>query len=283
MIKTYFAITMAVLLTTTALAEQATYHHVHLRAADTAAAAQWYAGHFGGEAGKMVVYDVAEFDGVTLIFFPADQPGVDGSPFPGTLEGSRGSALDHIGWDVPDVAAKLAELEKEGVEVVSQPANSGGLFNYAFVRDPWGTVIELTDIVKDGKFSHVHVVSDDPERTINWYAEFFGGEVAHPMDVPTLWAIQYGPIVLVATKREGPLAPTMHRSADHLGWSFTDLDAAVERMKAGGVKIVRDVFPFGPTNIAFVESPEGVLIECLQIPFAHPEGESEGPSGSPRN
>ncbi len=255
--------------------EKATYHHVHLRADDTAAAAQWYAEHFGGMAGKLVVYDVALFEGVVLIFFPKEQPGVDSSPYPGTLEGSRGSGLDHIGWDFPDVAAKVAELSAAGVEVVSEPRSSGGLFNFAFVRDPWGTVIELTDITKDGKFSHVHVVSDDPERTINWYAEYFGGEVAHPMDVPTLWAIQYEKVVLVATKTPANVAPTMHRSADHLGWSFTDLNAAVERMKAGGVKIVKDVYKFGPTNIAFVESPEGVLIECLQIPIAFPEEVTE--------
>lgn len=271
-----FLVFAAVLLSVMAFGEQASYHHVHLRANDTAAAAQWYAGHFGGEAGKLVAYDVAQFEGVTLVFYPQDQPGVDGSPYPGMLEGSRGSGIDHIGWDAPDVAAKLAELEAQGVEVVSQPRNSGGLFNYAFVRDPWGTLIELTDIVKDGKFSHVHVVSEDPERTINWYADYFGGEVAHPMDVPTLWAIQYGQVVLVASQSPARLAPTMHRSADHLGWSFTDLDAALERMKAGGVKIVRDAFRFGPTNIAFVESPEGVLIECIQIPFADSSEEAAG-------
>lgn len=280
--KTIIGALSVLLFSVVACAEQATYHHVHLRADDTAAAAQWYADHFGGEAGRMVVFDVTQFDGVTLIFYPKEQPGVDGTPHPGALEGSRGSALDHIGWDVPDVAAKVAELEAKGVEVVSRPADSGGLFTYAFVRDPWGTVIELTDIVKDGKFSHVHVVSADPERTINWYADYFGGEVVHPMDVPTLWAIQYGQVVLVATQRPGRLAPTMHRSADHLGWSFTDLAAAVERMKAGGVKVVKDVYRFGPTNIAFVESPEGVLIECIQIPFAYPEEVDEFPVESSR-
>ena len=256
------------------IAEQAKYHHVHLRATDTAEAANWYADNFEGEAAKLGIYDITRFNNVILIFFPQDAQGVDGSKFPGELKGSVGSALDHIGFSAPDTAKKMDELEAKGVEIFVPTGSLGGKFNYGFVRDPWGTLIEITDITKNSDFSHVHVVSEDAEATANWYAKVFGGTVGHPADIPVIFSVNYGTVSLISTtpqttgRKKGRLAPTMHRSVDHLGWSFNNLTTEMERLKKEGVRIVRDIFDFRGTNIAFIESPDGVLIELVEIPAA---------------
>ena len=263
-------------ITISAAAEKAKYHHVHLRATDTLEAANWYADHFEGTAAKLGIYDVTRFSNVILIFFKEDQAGVDGSEFPGELKGSVGSALDHIGFNAVDTKQKMAELEAAGVEIFTPARSLPGKFNFGFVRDPWGTLIEITDLVKNNGFSHVHVVSDDAEATAKWYANVFGGEITHPAGIPFIHSISYGTVSLISTaaqtagpgRPKGPLAPTMHRSVDHLGWSFSDLSAEIERMKKDGVKIVRDIFDFRGTNIAFIESPQGVLIELVEIPNA---------------
>lgn len=257
-----------------AFSEQAKYHHVHLRATDTQEAAGWYAENFEGKAARLGIYDITRFNNVILIFFPENQQGVDGSQFPGELKGTVGSALDHIGFNSPDTKNKMEELDTKGVEIVVPTGSLGGNFNYGFVRDPWGTLIEITDLVKNSDFSHVHVVSEDAEATANWYAEVFGGSITHPADIPFIFSVQYGTVALVSTtaqatgRAKGPLAPTMHRSVDHLGWSFTNLRSEIERMKKSGVKVVRDIFDFRGTNIAFIESPDGVLIELVEIPAA---------------
>lgn len=257
-----------------AFSEQAKYHHVHLRATDTQEAAGWYAQHFDGTAARLGIYDISRFNNVILIFFPEAQPGVDGSPFPGELKGTVGSALDHIGFNAPDTKKRMDELEAKGVEIAVPTGSLGGKFNYGFVRDPWGTLIEITDIVKNSDFSHVHVVSEDAEATAKWYADVFGGTITHPANIPFIFSVEYGTVSLVSTtpqatrRQEGPLARTMHRSVDHLGWSFTNLESEIERMKNSGVKVVRDMFDFRGTNIAFIESPDGVLIELVELPAA---------------
>jgi len=262
-------------------AEQARYHHVHLRATDTAEAANWYADHFDGKASHLGIYDVTRFSNVVFIFFPEDAAGVDGSEFPGELKGTSGTGLDHIGFNAVDTKAKMAELEKAGVEVTRPATVFPGKFTFGFVKDPWGTLIEITDTVKNNEFNHVHVVSDDPEKTVNWYADVFGGEVGHPANIPFIYAIPYGSVSLIATAKSvtgaptGPSSRTMHRSVDHLGWSFSDLPKEMERLKKAGVNIILDTFDFRGTNIAFIESPEGVLIELVEIPAPKAEANAD--------
>ena len=52
----------------------------------------------------------------------------------------------------------------------------------------------------------------------------------------------------------------------HLAVGLPDVYAAVEQMRAAGVKITREAGPvkFGTTVIAFVEDPDGYKIELIQ-------------------
>src|SRR5207244_13061326 len=67
-------------------------------------------------------------------------------------EGSRfgppyanGEDLDHLGFEVDDLDAALAELSRNGVEVLIRPGEIGGWYGWreAFVKDPKGIWIEL--------------------------------------------------------------------------------------------------------------------------------------------
>ncbi len=67
-------------------------------------------------------------------------------------EGSRfgtpyanGEELDHLGFDVDDLDAALAELSGKGVEVLVRSGEIGGVAGWreAFVEDPNGIWIEL--------------------------------------------------------------------------------------------------------------------------------------------
>src|SRR3954452_1644205 len=82
------------------------YDHVHINTPDTAAAANWYEKNFGGkritEAPDRLMY------GSTRLMFIRNA-----SPQP-----SAGSAVDHIGFSVPDVDAKFKEFEANGVKIV---------------------------------------------------------------------------------------------------------------------------------------------------------------------
>src|SRR6188768_408467 len=83
------------------------YDHVHLLVPDPAAAANWYEKNFGGkritEAPDRLMY------GSTRFMFLRE---ADALP-------SAGSAVDHLGFSVPDIDSKFKELEANGVKVVT--------------------------------------------------------------------------------------------------------------------------------------------------------------------
>ena len=60
---------------------------------------------------------------------------------------SEGHAVDHVGWRVTDLNAKVAELKAKGVKVTSEPRPlklaNGTTIYYAYVEGPAGTKIEL--------------------------------------------------------------------------------------------------------------------------------------------
>ena len=90
------------------------FHHVHLSAADPAAALAWYRRTFGGETvrlrGKL---DGLLLGGVRLL--ASRHP--DGVPAP-----TRGRAVDHIGFVLPDLDEAARKLRRRGVEFQESPA-----------------------------------------------------------------------------------------------------------------------------------------------------------------
>ena len=110
--------------------------HVHLRVPDPARTSQWYVDNFAGAAGS---FD-GRSDGVRCadVWLVIEQ---------GSAEPSRGHAIDHIGYRVPDLAGAAADLKRRGVTFTTEPhagppgAHAPALMS--FVEDPWGVKIEL--------------------------------------------------------------------------------------------------------------------------------------------
>src|SRR5262245_60575258 len=71
------------------------YDHIHLNVPDTAAAANWYEKYFGGRR-ITEAPDRIMFGAVRLMFLRNTN----------AVPPSQGSAIDHIGFSVPDLDAK---------------------------------------------------------------------------------------------------------------------------------------------------------------------------------
>jgi catechol 2,3-dioxygenase-like lactoylglutathione lyase family enzyme len=112
-------------------------NHVHLQVTDIAQGQQWYVQHFGGVAGKRGRWDVANVPGTELTIGKVE-----------TLQApTKGRSLDHIGFEVKNIDAFVAKLQAAGIRTdapVRNSANASGL-RIAFVTDPWGTEIEITE------------------------------------------------------------------------------------------------------------------------------------------
>jgi catechol 2,3-dioxygenase-like lactoylglutathione lyase family enzyme len=231
-------------------AESAGFHHVHLNATDPAAAARWYAERLGGAAKKVGFFSAVGFGKTTIIFFQA-KPG---------FAGSVGSAVDHIGFSYPNIEAKLKELGDAGVEIVSGVEQEGPI-KYAFVKDPYGTLIEVVEDPEIQGFHHVHLAATDPATALAWYVDAFGGQQAKFAGI--IPGVRYGDVWLLAKKVKETPAATKGRSVDHISWAFADLDESAKELKSQGVKFESEPFAFGSGKIAFVVDPAGVRIELV--------------------
>jgi catechol 2,3-dioxygenase-like lactoylglutathione lyase family enzyme len=112
------------------------FHHIHFYTADPIAIQAWYAEKFGAKPGKRAQWDAGDLPGVNLTFAKA----------PGAVAPTAGRALDHIGFEVRDLEAFCKKLEASGVkfEVPYRTVPQLGLA-LAYLTDPWGTRIELTE------------------------------------------------------------------------------------------------------------------------------------------
>ena len=132
-------------------ASAADFHHVHLNVTDPAAAAKWYHKNLGGEAVKGNGQDAIAF-GKTKIEFAMV---LEKTP------PSVTSAVDHIGFAYPNIEAKMRELAASDVEIVSGIQQEGPI-KYAFIRDPWGTLVEVVEDRNVSGFHHIHLATPDP-------------------------------------------------------------------------------------------------------------------------
>ncbi len=111
-------------------------HHVHW-ATDAGEAMQaWYVRHFGAAMGSRIGQPAADLPGINLTFAPVSE-----APLP-----IAGTVLDHIGFEIDDLEAFCRKLEAQGIILdrgYTQIPTLG--ISVAFLTDPWGTYIELTE------------------------------------------------------------------------------------------------------------------------------------------
>jgi catechol 2,3-dioxygenase-like lactoylglutathione lyase family enzyme len=112
-------------------------HHIHLNVPpdQVTAAKEWYATHFGGIRGKRWRYDAVDLPGINI-----NISGVDTAQAP-----TRGRMLDHIGFEVENLEAFCKALEAKGIRFDRPYSTLPSGFGLAFLTDPWGTYIELTE------------------------------------------------------------------------------------------------------------------------------------------
>ena len=112
------------------------FHHMHLSVPDPEMTREWYVKTFGAMPGTRRG-PAAMIPGGEVDFLKARMP----------QEPTKGRSLDHIGFEVKDLAAFLKKLEADGVKMdtpLRDMTQQIGL-KIAFFTDPVGTRIELTE------------------------------------------------------------------------------------------------------------------------------------------
>jgi catechol 2,3-dioxygenase-like lactoylglutathione lyase family enzyme len=111
-------------------------HHVHFATDKIDEMQAWYVKTFGAKAGMRGAFKAADLPGVNLTFGGTSEPVV----------GTRGRAIDHIGFEVKNLEAFCKELEAQGIKFDRPYGFIPQIgFAIAFLTDPFGTYIELTE------------------------------------------------------------------------------------------------------------------------------------------
>jgi catechol 2,3-dioxygenase-like lactoylglutathione lyase family enzyme len=119
--------------------------HIHSYVPDIDACKAWYQRVLGGVPGQRPRVsgpgwnEVVHFPGMTVTFNAV--PGTPGN----TLAPTQGRSLDHIGFEVKNLDAYAKKLETLGIKLDTAPSEIPHTkIKTAFLTDPWGTRIELT-------------------------------------------------------------------------------------------------------------------------------------------
>ena len=126
-------------------------------------------------------------------------------------------------------------------------------------------------------FVHTSIRTSNMEKSIDFYSKFFGmklssrreiketnAEIAFLQDPQGKGAI----LELTLYRKQANFTQPNYedRVFDHLGFEVQDINQTIATMKKENVVISDEPFKLGPNEpvIAFIEDPDGTLIELIQ-------------------
>jgi len=114
-------------------------HHLHFFGQQSREMREWYEKTFGAkdiQAPPGAAFVQAQLPGVFLNFTPSPTPTV----------GTTGRSIDHVGFEVRNLEAFTKQLEAQGLKLDRPYTKVPELgIAIAFVKDPWGTNIEMSE------------------------------------------------------------------------------------------------------------------------------------------
>src|SRR6266850_401092 len=114
-------------------------HHIHFFGPMNTEMQAWYAKTFGATmlpANPASAFVQDQLPGVVLNFTPSPTPTV----------GTIGRSIDHIGFEIKNLEAFTKKLEADRIKLDRPYTKVPALgIAIAFIKDPWGTSIEMTE------------------------------------------------------------------------------------------------------------------------------------------
>jgi catechol 2,3-dioxygenase-like lactoylglutathione lyase family enzyme len=232
-----------------------TYGHVHLSVPDPDVHRKLWADQFGAVIGGKGTLIVAKIPNMLVAFRKAEPTGP-----------SQGTAMDHFGLKVRNLAETLAKWRAAGYTVEREFKGSEGFLN-AFLTGPDNLRFELQEDTKlptPVAGYHLHFRVPDPVKLRDWYVQTFsltpGKSGANEI------AEAPGMRLVFQTSPTPPKGGTRGTAVDHIGFEITNLEAFVKKLEASGIKMdvaYRQIPDIG-LNIAYLTDPSGVYIEVTE-------------------
>ena len=122
----------------TTLKVPAVAYHLHFMLPEPVKLRDWYVDTYGLKPSKQGNFEIADAPGMQLIFAPSKDRADGGN--------TRGTTVDHIGFEIRNLAEFLKKLEAKGIklETAYREIPAIGL-NISYLYDPTGVYIEMTE------------------------------------------------------------------------------------------------------------------------------------------
>jgi len=112
---------------------------------------------------------------------------------------------------------------------------------------------------------HVHIFASDINKTIEFYEEFFGGEVILDSELAgarnVFMKIGHGRLHLYDQAPRNPGRGSIH----HFGIQTDHIEEVVDKLRSGGVALRKGITDLGFWKYVMVPAPDGILIELFQV------------------
>jgi catechol 2,3-dioxygenase-like lactoylglutathione lyase family enzyme len=108
---------------------------------------------------------------------------------------------------------------------------------------------------------HVHLAAADQAKAVEWYHTHFGAELTNEGPDRAM----LGTTRLIFQKSESP-KPSAGSILGLIGFSVADVDSAIKKLQAGGVRIVMPAMTMNGMRMAQVVDPWGTMIDVVQDP-----------------
>ena len=114
-------------------------------------------------------------------------------------------------------------------------------------------------------FDHVHLLSQNPRNTAEFYQKIFGAKKVNEMELSNGRIIinlnLSGVTMLIST----PVGNNAQTGLMHFGIRTDNLEEAVKELKANDIKFAQEITEVNPEfKISFLVAPEDVSIELQQ-------------------
>jgi len=245
------------------------YGHHHINVSDVDAHKKFWAEGLSGEPVKIGTSSaqIVKFPNVFVMLSARAPSG-----------GTKGSTVNHLGFQVKDLRAALGRVKAAGFPIVTRDelpsevsvtdgiASPNPNTSLAFLMGPDDTKVELIEnkaAAQPIALHHVHFAAKDTEAMRAWYVKMFG---AAPGMRGSFQAADLPGVNLTYSPSTEPLAPTRGRALDHIGFEVKGLEAFIKRLEANGVKMDRELTPVPALglSIAFLTDPWGTYIELTE-------------------
>jgi catechol 2,3-dioxygenase-like lactoylglutathione lyase family enzyme len=249
--------------------------HYHLNVTSVDAHKKFWVDTLGGTAMKFGSEDVIKFPNVFLFLHVQKPTGP-----------TYGTALDHIGFAVPDVPAMTTKIVANGYELTTgrEPApgqkvalpTAGNYGRFSYILGPDGAKVELVTNMEPNAppitHHHVHFINKQYVEMQQWYMKAFNATLRPGQTDFFIGADLPGVGYMLNFFRwEGDQgvthAPTAGRAYDHVGFEVKNLQEFCRQLEAKGIKLTKPYRKDPAMNnigTASIADPWGVSIELTE-------------------